>query len=170
MFYSPRLRGTGLLAGLVAALLAATWLRADPALPPKPDHYFNDQAGVVDATTAAELNDQLAQFERETSNQIVVAIYPSLPDGADLSQYCIMTGRAWGVGQAGATKGATGGDNGAILFVFVNDHRMFIATGYGLEGALPDLVCKQIIDNEIAPRFKQGDYAGGVRAGVDAMM
>jgi uncharacterized protein len=152
------------------ALLAASWLRADVAPPPKPDRYFTDQANVVDAATASQINEQLAQFERDTSNQIVVAIYPSLPPGADLAQYAVMTGRAWGVGQAGASKGATKGDNGALLLVFVNDHQMYIATGYGLEGALPDITCKQIITNEIAPAFRNGDYAGGIQAGVNAMI
>jgi uncharacterized protein len=165
---------TGWLARLallaLIALFASTWLRADVPMPPKPAGYFTDQAHVVDAATAAQINEQLAQFERDTSNQIVVAIYPSLPDGADLAQYSVMVGRAWGVGQAGSSKGATKGDNGALLLVFVNDHKIYIATGYGLEGALPDITCKQIIDNEITPAFRQGDYAGGIRAGVNAMI
>ena len=72
--------------------------------------------------------------------------------------------------QAGPSHGASKGDNGAILFVFVNDHQMFIATGRGLEGALPDITCKQIITNEIAPAFRNNDYAGGIQAGVNAML
>jgi uncharacterized protein len=155
---------------LLAMLVTASWLRADVAPPPKPTLYFNDNAQLVDAATASDLNEQLSQFERDTSNQIVVAIYPSLPDGANLDQYCIRTGQAWGVGQAGASAGKSKGDNGAILFVFVNNHQMFIATGRGLEGALPDVTCEQIIQNEIRPAFKQGDYAGGLRAGVAAMI
>jgi len=152
------------------ALLAATWLRADVATAPKPSRYFTDQANVVDSATASQINDQLAQFERDTSNQILVAIYPSLPQGADIAQYATQTYNAWGVGQAGPSHGARKGDNGAILFVFVNDHQMFIATGRGLEGALPDITCKQIITNEIAPAFRNGDYAGGIQAGVNAMI
>jgi uncharacterized protein len=155
---------------VLAVACAATWLRADPALPPKPPLDFNDGAHVVDAVTAADLNQQLVQFERDTSNQIVVAIYPSLPDGSDVDQYCIRTAQSWGVGQAGPSQGKTRGDNGVVLFVFINDHKMFIATGRGLEGALPDITCKQIIDQQIAPAFKQGDYAGGLRAGVAAMI
>jgi uncharacterized protein len=155
---------------LVAIACVTAWLRADEALPPKPSLYFNDNAHLVDAATAADLNQQLAQFERDTSNQIVVAIYPSLPDGSDLDQYCIRTAQSWKVGQAGPSAGNSKGDNGVVLFVFANDHKMFIATGRGLEGALPDITCKQIIDNEIVPAFKQGDYAGGLRAGVAAMM
>jgi uncharacterized protein len=154
---------------LVAIAAAASWLRADPALPAKPAAYFNDGAGIVDAGTASELNERLAQFERDTSNQIVVAIYPSLPDGADLSDYCIRTANSWVINRSKYGQ-LTGGSRSAVLFVFVNDHKLFIATGRDLEGALPDITCKQIIDNEITPRFKQGDFAGGLRAGVGAMM
>ena len=151
-----------------AVFAASPGLRADTALPPKPALYFNDGAGIVDAATASQLNEQLAQFERDTSSQIVVAIYPSLPDGADLDDYCIRTANSWVVDRKNGQL--TGGSNSAVLFVFVNDHKMFIATGRDLEGALPDITCKQIIDNEITPSFKQGDYAGGLRAGVAAMM
>jgi uncharacterized protein len=161
--------GDALLAlALLASALVA--LRADPALPPKPTDYFTDAAHVVDADTVADLNRQLAQFERDTSNQILVAIYPALPPDAEIAQYATQTYNAWGVGQKGPSLGQKGGNNGAILFVFINDHKMFIATGRGLEGALPDATCKNIIDDVIAPAFKQGDYAGGVRAGVNAMI
>jgi len=132
-------------------------------LPPKPDRYITDQAGVVDASTLSAINDQLEQVEKETSNQIVVAIYPSLPPDAEIAQYATDAYNAWGVGQKGK-------DNGAILFVFVNDHKMFIATGRGLEGALPDAICKNIITQVIAPQFKQGNYSGGIQAGINAMI
>lgn len=147
---------------LLAAILP---LRAQMAhnLPPKPAGYFTDEARLVDATTAHAINEELAQFERDTSNQILVAIYPKLPEGEDLAQYAIATGNLW---QAG-TKNQS---NGAILFVFVQDRKMFIATGRGLEGALPDAICNDIIRQVIQPRFRQGDYAGGVQAGVDAMI
>lgn len=150
-----------LLGGLLV-LVFLTGLRAQD-LPPKPDRYVTDHAGVLDAGTVASLNQQLDQFERETSNQIVVAIYPSLPADADIAQYATDTYQAWGVGQKGR-------DNGAILFVFVNDHRIFISTGRGLEGALPDATCKNIITQIITPAFRQGDYAAGIRGGVQAML
>ena len=67
----------------------------------------------------------------------------------------------------GAQKGR---NNGAVLFVFVENHQMFIQTGYGLEGALPDATCFDITHNLIAPFFKKGDYTGGLKAGVTAMM
>jgi uncharacterized protein len=132
-------------------------------LPPKPAGYFTDQAGVVDAATASSLNEQLAQFERSTSNQILVAVYPSLPADADLDQYCIDTGNFWRAGQKNK-------DNAAILFIFVQDRKLFIATGRGLEGALPDITCNHIIKQEITPRFRQGDYPGGIEAGITAMI
>jgi uncharacterized protein len=154
---------------LIALAAATTWLRADTALAPKPALYFNDGAGIVDAGTASQLNEQLAQFERDHGSQIVVAIYKALPDGADLSDYCIRTANSWVIDKNKYGQ-LTGGSNSAVLFVFVDDHKMFIATGRDLEGALPDITCKQIIDNEIAPHFKQGDYTGGVQAGVAAMM
>ncbi|MCE0523246.1 MAG: TPM domain-containing protein [Methylacidiphilales bacterium] len=132
-------------------------------LPPKPDRYITDQAGVLDEATLSAINDQLEQFERATSNQIIVAIYANLPPDAEIAQYATYTYNAWGVGQKDK-------DNGAILFVFVNDHKMFIATGRGLEGALPDAICKNIITQVIAPQFRQGNYAAGIAAGVNAMI
>jgi uncharacterized protein len=143
--------------------LAASLFAQSANLPPKPDRYITDQAGILDSATVEEINRQLDQFERDTSNQIVVAIYPSLPPDAEIAQYATDTYHAWGVGQKEK-------DNGAILFVFVNDRKLFIATGRGLEGALPDATCKNIITQVITPAFRQGNYAAGIRNGVQAML
>ena len=132
-------------------------------MPPKPDRYFNDYAGVVDQATASELNEQLAQFERDTSTQIVVAIYRTMQSESSVADYTQRIAQTWGVGQKGR-------NNGAVLFVFVENRQMFIQTGYGVEGALPDATCFDITHNVIAPLFKKGDYAGGLKAGVTAMM
>jgi uncharacterized protein len=80
-----------------------------------------------------------------------------------LEDYTVRLYRAWKVGLQGK-------DNGAVLFVFVKEHKLRIATGYGLEGALPDAICKRILDDEITPRLKQGDFDGGMTAGVNAMI
>jgi uncharacterized protein len=149
---------TALLPGLGGSLFAQS-----QKLPPKPDRYVTDQAHVLNASTLGAINDQLEQFEKDTSNQIVVAIYPSLPDDASIDQYTIDTYNAWGIGQKGK-------DNGALLLIAVNNHKMFICTGRGLEGALPDAICKNIITQVIAPRLKQGDYSGGIQAGVSAII
>ena len=151
----------GLAIGGVALAIATAF--AAETIPPKPAGYFNDYAGVVPKETALQLNEKLAQFERETSNQIVVVVWPDFPSASSLEDFTQRTFQAWNIGQKGK-------NNGAVLFVFVNDHKMRIQTGYGLEGALPDATCFDIISNVIAPHFKRGDYAGGLAAGTDAMM
>lgn len=139
-------------------------LDAQPAdLPSKPTRYVSDRAFVLDEATVAALDTRLADFERETSNQVVVAIFASLPVGAELAQYSTQVFRAWDVGQAEK-------DNGVVLFIYKNDRKLFIATGRGMEGALPDVTCKSIIENEIVPKFKAEDFAGGVSAGVESIL
>jgi uncharacterized protein len=136
---------------------------AAEVIPPSPDRYFNDYAHVVDAATADQLNTQLDSFERSTGNQVVVAIYPKMQSDSSIDDYTLRVARSWHVGQKAA-------NNGVVLFVFIEDRKMFIQVGYGLEGALPDAICKQITEYEIKPRFKAGDYAGGLTAGVNDIM
>jgi uncharacterized protein len=150
---------------LVSALMAVTVanLRAAETIPPKPERYFNDYAGVVSKEDALRFNERLAQFERETSNQFVVAIFPNFASDTSIEDFAQKTFQAWKVWQDKK-------NNGVVLFVFVRDHKIWIQTGYGLEGALPDITCREIIANEIAPRFKAGDYTGGSSAGIDAII
>lgn len=148
---------------LVVACLVMDVVRAQEALPPAPKRFFNDYAGVVPAGTANALNGLLEQHERDASNQILVAVFQHLPAGAVLEDFTVRTFQAWKPGQAGR-------DNGAILFVFVQERRLRIEVGYGLEGVLPDAVCKDIIAEVIAPRFKQGDYAAGLADGVHSLL
>ena len=147
---------------LFAALLPTLAMAAE-VIPPKPAQYFNDYAHVVSAATATELNQKLEQFERDTSSQILVAVYPKMETDSSIEDYTVRVAQSWGVGQKGK-------DNGAVLFVFVQDHKMYIQVGYGLEGALPDGLAKQIIENEIKPNFRNGDFDAGLRAGVTAML
>ncbi len=151
---------------ILAAALGFFWLVstfAAEVIPPKPAKYFNDYASVVSPATAAQLNSQLEQFERDSYNQIVVAVFPKMQSDSDVADYCVRVFNAWQVGQKDKR-------NGAVLFVFVQDHRMFISTGYGLEGALPDATCKDIVEDVIKPRFKVNDFDGGLAAGVSAIM
>ena len=141
---------------------AATTFGAE-VMPPKPAGYFNDYAGVVQKDVALQLNEKLAQFERETSVQIVVAVFRKMESDSSIDDYTRRIAKAWDIGQK-ETR------NGAALFVFIEDRKMFIQTAYGLEGALPDATCFDITHNIIAPAFKTGDYAGGLSAGIDAMM
>jgi uncharacterized protein len=144
-------------------MLASPLARASEVIPPAPEHYFNDYAGAVSSGTVADLDAQLTQFERDTSSQIVVAIYPHMESDSSIDDYTVRVAQSWGVGQKDRK-------NGAVLFVFTQDRQMYIQVGYGLEGALPDATCHQIIENEIKPRFRAGDYDGGLRAGVTAIM
>ncbi len=148
-------------AGLFA--FAPAHLRAAEVIPPKPPGYFNDYANVVSKEAALRFNEQLAQFERETSNQLVVAVYPKMQTDSDIADYTRRVAQAWGVGQGDKR-------NGAALFVFIEDRKMFIQVGYGLEGAIPDVTAFDITERHIKPRFKANDYEGGLAIGVDLMM
>jgi len=143
-------------------LLAAQVSRAE-TIPPKPENYFNDYAGRVYARTAAQFNRTLADYERESSNQLVVAVYPRMDSESSLQDYTYRVAESWQVGQAGR-------NNGAVLFVFVEDRTLFIQVGYGLEGVLPDVTAKRIIDDEIVPHLRRGDWERGLAAGIDAMI
>src|SRR5271170_4400935 len=148
---------------LLVAMLAASVAFAAEVIPPAPSQYFNDYAQVVSPATAADLNGQLEQFERDTSSQILVVVYPRMESDSSIEDYTVRVAQSWGVGQKGR-------NNGAVLFVFVQDHKMYIQVGDGLEGALPDALAKQIIENEIKPHFRDGDFDGGLRAGVVAIL
>jgi uncharacterized protein len=119
-------------------------------------------AGRASAAEAARLDAKLRRFAEETSTQIVVAIFKKLPSPS-LEDFTIRTAESWRVGRKDW-------DNGAVFFVFVDDRKMRIETGYGLEGALPDILAARILDEQVRPRFRAGDWAGGLEAGIDAIM
>ncbi|RNC67558.1 MAG: methanol dehydrogenase, partial [Desulfuromonadales bacterium] len=124
--------------------------------------YVNDYAGLLAAETVQRLEQTLGDFERSDSTQVVVLTVPSL-QGEDIEGFSIRVAEAWKIGQKGR-------DNGAILLIAKAERKVRVEVGRGLEGALTDLVSGRIIRGEIAPRFKQGDYDGGVTAGVSAIM
>jgi uncharacterized protein len=142
------------------ACLLAIHLHAAEVIPPKPDRYFNDYAGVVSKEAALRFNEQLAQFERESSNQVVVAVFPKMQSDSDVADYTQRVAQAWGVGQKERR-------NGVVLFVFTQDRKMFIQVGYGLEGALPDATAFDITERHIKPLFRAGNYEAGLATGID---
>ncbi len=146
---------------LAAAPLSAD--RYDDLIPEKPQRYVTDRAGVFGPGEAEALNARLEQFERDTSSQVLVWADQKIPEGFTLEDFTVRAAQKWGAGQKQT-------DNGAILFVFPEDRKVRIEVGYGLEGTLPDVTAKRIIEDEIVPRFRDGDYPGGVRAGAEAMM
>src|SRR5438128_4510018 len=148
-----------LLAALAFALLAFSSQAAE-VIPPKPDRYFNDYASVVSKEAAQRFNEQLAQFERETSDQVVVAVFPKMQSDSDIADYTQRVAQAWGVGQKERR-------NGIVLFGFIQDRKMFIQLGYGLEGALPDITAFNITEYHIKPLFRNGNYEAGLASGID---
>ncbi|WP_298270948.1 YgcG family protein [Geobacter sp.] len=124
--------------------------------------YVNDYAALISGETAQRLEQSLAAFERSDSTQIVILTVPSL-EGDDLESFSIRVAEAWKIGQRGK-------DNGVILLVAKAERKVRIEVGRGLEGKLTDLVSGRIVRGEITPRFKRGDFDGGVVAGVSAIM
>ena len=126
---------------------------------PKPAGRVNDFANVIDAATEAQIDQQLDQLEQKTSSEIAVATVPSLGD-MSVEEYANKMFKEWGVGQAKL-------DNGVLVLVAPNDRAMRIEVGYGLEGVLPDGLAGQIIRDDFLPRFRNDDYSGGIRDGVN---
>jgi len=143
------------LALLLFVLALPAFAQALPALTGR----VVDDAGVIDAATEAALTSRLAAFEKKSSDQIVVATVPSL-GGEAIEPYANRLFRAWKLGQAGE-------NNGVLLLVAVNDRKMRIEVGYGLEGTLTDLHSKLIIENTMVPAFRAGDFSGGISRAVD---
>ncbi|MEY2526722.1 MAG: uncharacterized protein QOE73_1493 [Verrucomicrobiota bacterium] len=143
--------------------LASFPLFSAEVIPPKPAAYFNDYAGVVSKTAAQRFNEQLAQFERDTSNQIVVAVFPKMQSDSSIEDYGQRVAQAWGIGQKSQR-------NGVLVLVFIGDRKMSIQVGYGLEGTLPDITAYDIREYQINPHFRNRDYEGGLAAGIDSIL
>ncbi len=145
----------------ILALLAPIAAWAQPAFPALTGRVV-DAANILPADAEARLDQQLAALEAQSRRQLVVATVPDL-QGYDISDYGYQLGRAWGIGQKDS-------NNGAILIVAPAERRVRIEVGYGLEAVLTDGISALIIQQEIVPRFKAGDMAGGIEAGADAII
>ena len=121
-----------------------------------------DQTGTLAAGDIASLTQTLRDLETRKGSQIAVLIVPTT-DGEAIEQFSLRVAEAWKIGRKKI-------DDGALLVIAKNDRRLRIEVGYGLEGALTDATTKRIIDEDITPKFKAGDFAGGVSAGVDRMI
>ena len=117
-----------------------------------------DQAGLLTSQQITALSARLGQHERESGNQLVVVTLKSL-EGYEIADYGYQLGRNWGIGQKDK-------DNGVLLIVAPNERKVRIEVGRGLEPLLTDALSKIIIENGILPRFRDGDVAGGIKAGV----
>ncbi len=158
---APVFRRLFALALCVSALTTAAF--AAERIPPAPKRFVTDETRTLSTATIDRLNNRLEHYERESSNQILVALFARMETDSSVEDYTVRVAEAWHVGQKGK-------NNGAVLFVFQQDRQIYIQVGYGLEPTLTDATCHQIVENILKPRFRAGDFDGGVDAAVEAMI
>ena len=129
---------------------------------PSSGRWVTDQAGLLTPTEEEALTRNLRFYADSTSTQIVIVTLPDL-GGSDIATYATELGQQWGVGQQGQ-------DNGAVILVSRDDREVFIATGYGLEGVIPDVIASRIVREVLVPNFKQGRFYAGLDGAVDALI
>jgi uncharacterized protein len=144
--------------------VSVTFAQIEKELPakPVPQKLVVDYTNTLAPDQQAALESKLITFDDSTSIQLSVVIVETTGD-RDISDYAVALGRAWGIGNKEF-------NNGILLLVAKNDRKIWIATGYGLEGALPDITTKSIIENEITPNFKGNDFYRGLDEGTNAII
>jgi uncharacterized protein len=143
---------------IVAVFFAATLAWSDPQFPTLTGRVV-DAAGVIPADNRTILENRLRDYEDTSGHQVAVATVPSL-EGYDIRDYGNRLFRSWALGDKKK-------NDGVLVLVAPNEHKVSIEVGYGLEGDLTDAMSRIIIENAMVPRFKAGDYAGGLSAGID---
>jgi|KBSMisStaDraftv2_1062788.scaffolds.fasta_scaffold100020_2 uncharacterized protein len=128
---------------------------------PNPPRLVNDLANVLSPEQKEILEERLVAFDDSTSNQIAIVTIPTLGD-YDIESYANKLFRTWGIGTAKH-------DNGILILVAVNDHQMRIEVGRGLEGPIPDVTAKDIIENDLAPNFREGNYYRGFDEAITSL-
>ena len=148
---------------LLYSLAAFSQVPADKLPPrPSPPRAVNDMANVLSQREQQQLEQQLRNFNDTASTAIIVVTVPTTGP-YEIADYATALGHKWGVGRADV-------DNGVVLLVALKDRKVWIATGYGSEGAIPDAIAKRIVEQIIKPRFRQNDYYGGIREATQALM
>jgi len=148
---------------ILFSLICLTVL-AQKGLPKRPDppRLVNDFTGMLTPDQQQAMESKLVAFDDSTSIQIAVVLIESL-EGRDIAEYAVELGRAWGIGNKE-------NNNGVLLLVSKSDRKIHIATGYGVEGSLPDITASHIIDEQIKPNFRENDYYRGLDEGTDAII
>ena len=136
---------------------AGTALAESPSLP-EYGGFVNDYADLLSSQTRAELEGQLTQLQKDTTAEVAVVIVKSL-EGDSIEDYAVRLFEKWGIGKKGK-------DNGVLFLVALDDHKMRIEVGYGLEPLITDGRAGRIRDEDVIPLFKKNDYEGGIKAGV----
>lgn len=148
-----------ILTWLLAALALIGAGAAQAAFPARPDGPVLDAAQIIPDADEAALDAKLREYNQRTGRAVTVATVPSL-DGETIELYAVKLFEAWGIGGKEA-------DQGLLLLVAPTERKVRFETGYGLHGIFPDVYASRIIRGEITPRFKSGDIAGGINAGID---
>jgi len=143
-------------------VIGALVLAAAVAVPPAPTDYVTDTAGALSARAADGIRSELRAYDESTGNRVIVYIAQTTGD-TPLEEWTIRAAENWKIFSRGKP-------DGAILFVFMRDHKIRIEVGYGLEAVLPDAQAFRIIHETIAPKMRAGDVDGAVQSGVDRIL
>ncbi|MEC3880015.1 TPM domain-containing protein [Parapedobacter sp. 10938] len=148
---------------IICALLLGGWLATSAQdFPATPSTLVNDYTNTLSPADVAQLERKLVAFDDSTSTQIAVVVMQSTGQ-YEIADYAVRLAQQWGIG-------GKEHDNGILLLVALGDRAVTIQTGYGVEGAVPDAIAYRIIENEIKPAFRQGDYATGINRATDALI
>ena len=171
--------GAAALAALILASAAAAQTSMTPStpspapsaardfVPPAPTQHFTDYASFVSAADARRLDEKLARFEGRTGQQFLVVVFKEMavldPPAASMQDFTLRTANIWAAGRSGF-------DRGVVLFVFVRERKLRLEVGRGLVAVLSPDVAQRIVDEKITPDLRRGDTAGGLEAGIDAVI
>jgi len=153
------MKKTAIILALILILGSVTLTAAEF---PKPEGYVNDFAGVIDDASKQQMDGIIRAVERATGAEISVVVVQSIEPYGSIEEYGVAIASEWGIGKEGK-------DNGVLLLLSMKERRIRLDVGYGLEGAIPDGLAGQIIDDSVLPSLQAGDYGGGLLKGVQAV-
>jgi uncharacterized protein len=147
---------------IVLAFTAGSARADEPSIPPAPQRWVTDRAGLLSPAALTRLDGKLEAYEQKTGHQVVVWVGQTI-GSAPLDDFAVKTFKAWQLGRKGS-------DDGLLLLVLAKDRKMAIEVGYGLEARVPDAVASRIINDVIAPPLRDGDADAAIEAGVSAIL
>jgi uncharacterized protein len=148
---------------LIMVSILATFSFGQNDLPDKPQSWISDYADVLSATNEQSLDDMLSGLEKRSSNQIFVAIFRQLPENSYLEDFAVKLYEKWG-------PGLPEEDNGILVVIFIDDSKIRIEVGYGLEDVVTDAQAGTVIREYMAPFFRKGDYYQGIKSALEVLI